>query len=98
MYLVLSAFTSILPKQLISLSNYTNETHTGIRGKYENKGFIRTIDDLIYPYLGTKEKLLIFSPDTRQAMNVHRNIETRSRNQCYCGKAISITYSEYVCL
>ena len=29
-------------------------------------------------------------------MYVQRNIETRSRNHCYRGKSISITYSEYV--
>ena len=32
----------------------------------------------------------------RQAVYVHRNIETRSRNHCYSGKAISITYCECV--
>jgi hypothetical protein len=29
---------------------------------------------------------------TRQAMYVSRNTEARSRNHCYSGKAISITY------
>jgi hypothetical protein len=29
-------------------------------------------------------------------MYVERNIEARSFNHCYSGKAISITYSEYV--
>jgi len=29
-------------------------------------------------------------------MYVQRNIEARSCNRCYCGKAISITYSECV--
>jgi hypothetical protein len=29
-------------------------------------------------------------------MYVQRNIEARSRNHCYCGKAISITYYECV--
>ena len=33
---------------------------------------------------------------TRQAMYVQRNIEALSCNDCYCGKAISITYSECV--
>ena len=32
----------------------------------------------------------------RQAIYVQRNIEARSRNHCYRGKAISITYSECV--
>ena len=34
---------------------------------------------------------------TRQAMNVQRNIEARSRNHCYRGKAIIITYL-FVCV
>jgi len=33
---------------------------------------------------------------TRQAMYVQRNIEVRPDNHCCKGKAISITYSEYV--
>jgi len=32
---------------------------------------------------------------SRQCTYKH-NIQTRSRNQCYRGKAINITYSEYV--
>jgi len=34
----------------------------------------------------------------RQAVYVHRNIETRSRNHCYSGKATIVTYSECVSL
>jgi hypothetical protein len=33
---------------------------------------------------------------TREAMYVQRNIEARSRNYCYRGKAMSITYYECV--
>jgi hypothetical protein len=33
---------------------------------------------------------------TRQAMYIQRNTEVRSCNHCCSGKAISITYSEYV--
>jgi hypothetical protein len=33
---------------------------------------------------------------TKQAMYVQRNIEARSCNHCCGGKAINITYSEYV--
>jgi hypothetical protein len=32
----------------------------------------------------------------RRAMYVEGNIEARSRKHCYSGKAISITYSEFV--
>ena len=35
---------------------------------------------------------------TMQAMYVSRNIEARSCNHCCCGKAISITYSEFIFL
>jgi hypothetical protein len=35
---------------------------------------------------------------TRQAMHIKRNIEARSHNHFCSGKAISITYSECVCL
>jgi hypothetical protein len=36
-------------------------------------------------------------PVTKQAVCVWRNIEARSRNHCYRGKAISLIYSECVC-
>jgi hypothetical protein len=36
------------------------------------------------------------SGKTTKAMYVKRNIDARSRNHCYRGKAISITYSERV--
>ena len=29
-------------------------------------------------------------------MYVYRNMKARSRNDCYCGKEINITYSEFV--
>jgi hypothetical protein len=35
---------------------------------------------------------------TRQAVYALRNIEARSHNHCYRGKAISITYTECVCV
>ena len=35
-------------------------------------------------------------PQAREAMYVQRNIEARSRNHCYRGKAMSITYYECV--
>ena len=35
---------------------------------------------------------------TRRAMYVEHNNEARSCNHCYSGKAISVTYSECVCL
>ena len=35
---------------------------------------------------------------TGQAMHVWRNIEALSRNHCCFGKAVSITYSECVCI
>jgi hypothetical protein len=35
---------------------------------------------------------------TGQAMHYARNIESLSRNHFCCGKAVSITYSERVCI
>jgi hypothetical protein len=37
---------------------------------------------------------MLYAVPTLQAMYVERNIEARSRNHCYSGKAISITYSK----
>ena len=37
-----------------------------------------------------------YKTSTRQAKYVKHNIEAHSRNHCYRGKAVSITYSECV--
>ena len=47
------------------------------------------------PIWACADWLLCITP-TRQAMYVYRNTGARSRNDCCCGKAISITYSERV--
>jgi len=51
--------------------------------------FVDQLDDcwLLHP-------TILFQYRTREAMYVKRNIEARSCNYCYIGKAINSTYSE----
>ena len=40
--------------------------------------------------------VITFFIKTRQAMHIQRNTVVHSCNHCHCGKAISVTYSEFV--
>jgi len=49
-------------------------------------------------HCGTQQYTVVitFFIKTRQAMHIQCNTEVHSCNHCCCGKAISITYSEFV--
>jgi hypothetical protein len=49
-------------------------------------------------HCGTQQYTVVvtFFIKTRQAMHIQCNIEVRSCNHCCCGKAVNITYSEFV--
>ena len=69
-----------------------NLTKLTIKGKFSTTHWAKKKKTL----LGQTANLKVMLKETRQATYVRRNIAARSRNHCYRGTAISITYSESV--